>query len=495
MTSNQISVLVVEDNPGDAVLLRRALASASRAEYRVTLVEDLSSLSDALQPMPYDVVLLDLSLPDSSGLDTLRRMAAISDAAPIIVLTGSNDEELGVKSVQAGAEDYVNKGDLNGQSIDRAIRYSIERHRNLIRIKESDRVKSEFLDVASHEMRTPLTIIQEFVSLVLDEVVGPINAEQRECLSDALRNCGRLTDLLNNLLDLSKLDARMVKIDPRKVDLAPLLIQCYRDFVPKCESAGIELLLQTPDETPPVFCDADKIVQAVINLLGNAWKFTPKGGRIVLRLTHEAPYARIDVEDTGIGISQENLDKIFEAFTQVDRRDGPGAKGTGLGLAITKRLIRMHDGDITVTSALGKGSIFTILLPIYNADEVLARILKERWRNAQFNAAPLSLVLLRVPTDSPHAAESVERTRALQELCRSVMRSMDCELLPDSTSILAFAFESDASGCRQVLERLRAALTGDLRGAGVEAAISELTHASTPEECIRRASENLTRLV
>ena len=313
------------------------------------------------------------------------------------MLTGNDDEALGIKALQLGAEDYLVKGSANGALLWRAMRYSIERHRILTQLKEFDRLKSEFLATASHELRTPLTIIREFVSLVYDGVVGPILPDQAECLSDALRNCDRLTTLLNDLLDMSKLNSTNIELRRESINIGELLTVCYRDFAQKCGAKNIDLRLETPGMLPPVFCDRDRISQAIVNLVGNAYKFTPEGGKIVIRAEVRKDCVAVEIEDSGKGISKRDQAVIFDAFTQVDRQDGPGAKGTGLGLAITQRIVDLHGGALSVESEVGQGSRFLFTLPIHNLDTCLMSCLEDMYQGSSREKA-VSMALLRVVT-------------------------------------------------------------------------------------------------
>jgi signal transduction histidine kinase len=496
MSGRAIRVLLVEDNPGDANLVRSVLRRADRAGYLLEHAEDLAAALCHLESTGFDVILLDLSLPDSFGLDTLKQVHTHASETPILVLTGNEDEALGVQSVQAGAEDYLVKGGIDGALLTRAMRYAIERHRIVVQLQKFDRLKSEFLSTASHEMRTPLTIIREFVSLVHDGVVGPITPEQAECLSDALRNCDRLTALLNDLLDMSKLKSTNIELRRRKVDPKELLAVCYRDFAPKCRAKNIELRLETPDILPAVLCDADRISQAIVNLVGNAYKFTPEGGQIVLRAYDRQTSVAVEIRDTGKGISRQDQELIFDAFTQVDRQDGPGARGTGLGLAITKRIVELHNGVISVESEPGQGSCFTFTLPAYDAEDHMIAFIEDLYRGAGGDGKTLSLALLRAAGPSADTdAEMADLLSRLEEHAQHSLRPGDKCLRSEIEPLLAFVMESDAAGSLVALRRLMEGFT-EATGAGVtwEAGIIVVTPDRSIAEWIQTARQGFTLL-
>ena len=490
MKEKPIRILLVEDNPGDAELLGRALSNMPTLRFELAHAMRLSEALARTKEAPFDIALLDMGLPDSLGLETLLRFRKAAPHLPVIVLTGNDDEALGIKAVQSGAADYMVKNYSDGRLLARSMYYSIERHGVLARLEEYDRLKSELLSTASHELRTPLTIIQEFVSLVADGVAGPVTAEQAECLTAALRNCDRLTTLLNDLLDMSKLNSAQIEIERKQVSLAPLLRECHEDFQPKCRTQGIRLELEMPEDLPTVFCDADKIRQAIVNLLGNAVKFTPPGGVIALRAKSRDAFLCIEVEDSGKGIGPQDQEAIFEAFTQIDRQDGPGAKGTGLGLSITKRIVALHGGKIWVDSAIGKGSRFTFTLPVYSEETRLTHFIRDQQRIARDADGPhFTLVLFRL-RGAEARADSEELLIQLQTAAHQIFRPADRGLLAASQNLFAFAIRAGMEGSQAALLRLKQFLSTEARlRAKFEFAMRGLEADISAEECLRLTRE------
>jgi len=381
MQIKQINLLLVEDNADEVMLIKERLHSVKDVGFNIFVVGQLDQALARLTGGNSDLVMLDLNLPDSRGAETFTKIYRRFPEVPIIVLTSTGDESLAIKLVQEGAQDYIVKGQGSISTLTHAIRYAIERHHvrlssqdALKRLRELNESKSQFVAEVSHEIRTPLAIMREFASLVRDETVGPLNAKQKQCLDAVLRNSDRLTDLVNQILDLARIEAGKTELRKTKVDLVDLLMQFRNDFMPVCQSKGQTLTLDVPDNLPTAHCDVSSVQHILTNLLGNAHKFAPKGGAIHIRAREENRFLRIDIEDDGPGIPREAQERIFEAFVQVDRQDGPGAKGTGLGLKIAKSLVEFNGGNIRVESTLGKGSCFTFTVPVHDK-ELPARIL------------------------------------------------------------------------------------------------------------------------
>ena len=381
MQPKQINLLLVEDNADEVTLIKEKLLSVKDIDFNVFSVGRLDQALKRLAEGHVDLVMLDLTLPDSRGSDTFTKIFRQFPEVPIIALTSMEDETMAVRLVQEGAQDYIVKGQGNISALAHAIRYAIERHHvklssqdALKRLRELNESKSQFVAEASHEIRTPLAIMREFAALVRDETVGPLNEKQKQCLDAVLRNSDRLTELVNQILDLARIEAGKKELHRTKVDLVALLIQFCNDFTPVCKSKDQSLILDVPDNLPTAHCDVSSVQHILTNLLGNAQKFAPQGGAIHVQAKEESRFLRIDIEDNGPGIPQDAQDKIFEAFVQIDRQNGPGAKGTGLGLKIAKSLVEFNGGNISVESAPGKGCCFSFTIPLYDK-ELPARIL------------------------------------------------------------------------------------------------------------------------
>jgi two-component system sensor histidine kinase/response regulator len=362
-----IRVLLIEDNPGDARLVRERLRSVPGAGFEVESVERLASAIERLSHAGIDVVLLDLSLPDSQGIETIVRLHAKAPDTPIIALSGRDDQSIIEMAVKQGAEDCLLKGAFSTEILVRTIRYAIDRRglrEDLARARdvalESARVRSEFLANMSHEIRTPLNGVVGMTRLLIDTLVS---ADQREMLEIASMSADTLLTIVNEILDFSKISAGKVVLEEADFDLATAVENVVQIFSEQAYTKGLVLDSFIDDDVPMrLRGDAGRLCQVLTNLIGNAVKFTAVGEATVRveRVGGDADHSvlRFQVRDTGIGIPLDGQRNIFQAFTQgntsITRRFG----GTGLGLAISAQLVELMGGNIGLESASGRGSTF-----------------------------------------------------------------------------------------------------------------------------------------
>jgi PAS domain S-box-containing protein len=229
---------------------------------------------------------------------------------------------------------------------------------------EAERVKGEFIAAVSHELRTPLAVIMGLAELLREEALPPSAKESVELI---LESAFRLKTMVDNLLDTSRLEAGRFEVAKRPVDLRPLLLELAKSFGGVARLSGVEFLVDV-GELPLLEADPDRMVQVVGNLLSNAFKFTPPGGRVSLRAYATEEALVLEVADTGPGIPEEDLPKLFQRFGRAENARARGVAGTGLGLFISKHIVEAHGGRIEVESEEGKGSLFRVILPLYGQD-------------------------------------------------------------------------------------------------------------------------------
>jgi signal transduction histidine kinase/CheY-like chemotaxis protein len=237
-----------------------------------------------------------------------------------------------------------------------------------LKIREADRLKSEFLANMSHELRTPMNAIIGFTKLVRRKSTDLLPLRQRENLEKVEISASQLLALINDILDLSKIEAGKMSVNIMPIELAPLVDTCFATVESMVQGGRVRLLKEVPDDLPEVLSDQDKLKQIIINLLSNALKFTTEG-EVKLSAALEDASLRIVVSDTGIGISSDALEYIFDEFRQADGSSTREHGGTGLGLSITKKLTHLLGGTIDVSSVEGGGSTFTVTLPLTKRDE------------------------------------------------------------------------------------------------------------------------------
>jgi signal transduction histidine kinase len=250
------------------------------------------------------------------------------------------------------------------QNLTERVRLEERLRRQLKELETLDRLKSDFLSVVTHELRTPLTSIKGYAEFLEDGIGGELGAQQLNFLHQIQDSTVQLEALVDDLLDLARLEAGRFTLRLQSVEAVALSRQVLDSFMPQASERQLELTLEAPE--PPLVVEADptRLRQILNNLLSNALKFTPEGGRVSLVLHQVESQLELAVSDTGIGIAQENLPRLFTKFYQVEGSHTRQYKGTGLGLAITKGLVEAHHGSIRAESKLGLGTTIRIRLPL-----------------------------------------------------------------------------------------------------------------------------------
>lgn len=240
---------------------------------------------------------------------------------------------------------------------------AIENARLHEEVKALDKLRLDFISNISHDLRTPLAVIKEAVGLILDEIAGNINVEQKKFLELAKQNVGRLKYLIDELLEIAKLESKKTPMKRRLFNIVGVVKEAMTSLGPLAEKKEILLTDLLPDKKIEIWGDADKMSQVVTNLIDNAIKYNKPKGKVEVSLEDVERSVNICVSDTGVGIPAQNLDKIFDRFHRIEIRTKGKAEGWGLGLSITKEIIQMHGAKIWVESTVGKGSKFIVTLP------------------------------------------------------------------------------------------------------------------------------------
>jgi signal transduction histidine kinase len=366
-STRPLQILLVEDNPGDARILRELLRDGPSLAHEIVHVSRLAEARERLSIGGVDVVLLDLSLPDAHGLETVIGALQSAGDVPIIVLTGLDDEGLALRSVQAGAQDYLVKGQIETGLLTRSIRYARERMA-LLRSERAARERAEMavrarddvLHVVSHDLGNSLSAITITTSVLLKSV-----PEAETALRGGIVNIRELARemqrLRQDLLDVASIEAGQLSIELEVLDLAELLDTVLERFQPLADEKRVQLGTHVEALGRSVSGDRERLLQAIGNLVGNAIKFTPACGEVGVSVTSGAGEASIQVRDTGPGIDAESLNHIFDRFY---KRATGNRTGTGLGLTIARGITEAHGGTLKVESRPNRGSTFCITLPL-----------------------------------------------------------------------------------------------------------------------------------
>lgn len=494
-----VRVLLLEDSPSDRLLLEDELRHSFDID--LTTADTLEDGLAHLGSTAFDLALVDLNLPDSTGVATLERVRTAAGDIPVIVVSGQSDDATTRRILAAGADDCLPKGGLFPELIARSIRFTLERHRIALELKcrlrdladgsrrlrtivdlhsnavvvvdgggtvqfvnpqaeamfgraaanfvgqpfglpldtgraveidirqdsgvgvaemrvvpadwdgqpahiaflqdvteqrratrnaealnaelearvaartreleearyraeASDRLKSAFLATMSHELRTPLNAIIGFSELLVRERSGPLTPRQRAYVDDVLLSGRHLLQLINSVLDLSKIESGTMRLHTTRFDVRTVAREVCSVLAPLAQSKSVDLALDVRGDAATVWLDQGKLRQILFNLLSNGVKFTPGGGRVTLVLDLSGDeHVLFRVVDTGVGVAPEDQGRLFVEFQQLDAGLGRQYEGTGLGLALTKKLVELHGGAVSVESALGKGSTFAVSLP------------------------------------------------------------------------------------------------------------------------------------
>jgi len=487
MHKKPIKVLLVEDDPSQAALLRQRLSRIKKPVFHVTCVDRLSMTINHLENEIVDIIILDLMLPDSQNLNTLDAIHRKIPKVPIVILSSLDDEELAIKAVQAGAQDYLVKGQFDYTLLARVLPYAIERNKmrvelqwhtqelaasekrfrivienvtdgiiivnkknkvcfvnpaaealfdqkrndllnrpfkfpiapnrttelNIIlkgketkiaemkveeivwegekvylaslrniterkqseetlraanrKLKKLNQMKSDFVSMVSHELKTPLTCIGNSIEILAASKTGDLNNNQEHLLAIAARNIDRLTNLLDELLDLSKIEAGKTDLKYSETDLENMIQHVVATFKSQAENNSLKLNGHCAKTLSKIYTDPNRLEQILCNLVSNAIKYSPDGGNIILSAQHNADTIEISVTDRGLGLSPEEQKLVFEQFYQVGENLNRSSNGFGLGLYITNKFVKELGGQISVESQLGKGSRFSVTLPAISA--------------------------------------------------------------------------------------------------------------------------------
>ncbi|MDO9316469.1 MAG: ATP-binding protein [Burkholderiaceae bacterium] len=397
-TQEPMRVLIVDDNPLDRADAKAALIRGSGRVYQFS---EAASAEEALHlcsqwPLPHCIV-LDLGLPDSDDFDVLIRLPRDEDnllRIPVVVLTASVEIGLSQAALRAGAQDYVGKAWLLPETLTQAVENAIERlrmtrsleaQRRLAdtarqqalqleaenrQIQEATRLKSQFLANMSHELRTPLAAVIGFSDLLLTGQVPPDSPKHRLFLGHIGTSGRHLLRLVNDVLDLSKVESGKFEFFPEPFDLADLVKGINDVLATEFQLKQLRVATDIESTLGALVLDPLRLRQVLYNYLSNAIKFTPAGGLITVR-AHAlgARHFRLEVEDTGVGIAVPDMARLFTAYQQLDAGSTKRHQGTGLGLALTRRLVMAQGGSVGVRSTPGRGSVFHLVLnQIHGAD-------------------------------------------------------------------------------------------------------------------------------
>ena len=363
-------VLVVDDMPANVRLLSGILKVAG---YDVVTAPGGVEALAVLGASAPDVVLLDVMMPDMDGFEVCRRIKAVPETAylPVVMVTALRETADRIRAIEAGADDFLTK------PVDEI--EVVARVRSLVRVKrQRDAIERAYAELRRaesqrdsltamlvHDLRTPLTAIIGPIEMLTSELDQQLDEIQKELFTMCSHSAHRLLGLVNDLLDVSKIESGEMNLRLAEIDPALLIADAAKQLAPLARESRIELIHEIEPHLPMLQADADLLIRVLVNLLGNALKFTPSGGTITLsvRSDTDTPVLIFAVRDTGEGIPREAFERIFEKFGQVEERQAGRKMSTGLGLTFCRMVVEAHGGRIWIESELGQGSTFSFSMP------------------------------------------------------------------------------------------------------------------------------------
>ncbi|MDJ0590214.1 MAG: hybrid sensor histidine kinase/response regulator [Pleurocapsa sp. MO_226.B13] len=378
-----VIILLIEDDVVEARLIQEILKNFELNQFCLTHVKRLQAGVNRLKQEQFDLILLDLTLPDSQGLSSVELLVQNFPSLPIVVLTNTNDNQLAIEAVRRGAQDYLVKREINIDVLVRSIQYAIERHKasellretnenltrqiqqkttELMKAKEINHFQSELVSMFSHDFRNPLTTVLSCTEL-LHNKSDRLSEEKKVYLFQMLRGASKdMVQLLDEVLLVGKTDSDTFECHLTELDLELFCSELVEQLQFNASNKDVEVVFEVRGKIEPAAWDENLLRHILGNIIANAIKYSPEGNKVLFELIPQAEAIIFRIQDWGLGIPPADRQNLFEPF---HRASNVGKiPGTGLGLAIVKSCVEAHQGQITLDSKVGEGTIVTAILPL-----------------------------------------------------------------------------------------------------------------------------------
>ena len=362
MTSQKALILIIDDEEPLRDGCKQAL---EKSGYTVlTAGEGVEGIKIARERKP-DIAFIDLKMPGISGMEIIEILSSDIPDIVLIMITGYASIVSAVEAIQKGAYDYLPKP-FSPDQLRAVTRRGIE-HRAL-RIEtrrlreEKERMEKSFITFVSHEMRSPLVVIRQYIESLKAIAGDRFDKDVTEIIERCSIRIQSLEEMIEHWLDLSRIENGTFAQKKDSLSVSRIVARSVEEMNPVCKERGISLSSHVPDNLPTVVGDEEGLVRVFTNIIGNATKYTPEGGRITVSAQHDGYYTTVSIADTGAGIPQDKLPFIFEPFYRVKGKD-ERHRGSGLGLTFCKKIMESHGGEIGVISTVGEGTTFTLKFP------------------------------------------------------------------------------------------------------------------------------------
>ncbi len=359
-------VLIVDDQDANRLLLRDLLESQG---HEVTEAADGEEALQRVSEIAPDVVLLDIGMPGMDGFEVCRRIKADPATAsiPVLLVTALSQRDQRLLGIGAGANDYITKP-VDRSDLSLRVRNAIRMRQLYLEVEEQYRrleklelLRDSLVHMIVHDLRSPLAGIRAYLDLLKLDGAGKLDMELTESIDAARKVAIDMTDMVSDLLDVSRLEVGKMPLELAPVDVGALVVEAIGAAG---AAARVRIRVEPPADKLRVVCDAGVIRRVIANLVGNAVKFTPVSGQITVLVRGDGAEVRVEVADTGPGIPKEYHEKVFEKYGQVEAARHGAKHSTGLGLTFCKLAVEAHGGRVGLESAVGKGSTFWLILPV-----------------------------------------------------------------------------------------------------------------------------------
>lgn len=363
---NKAKILIIDD---EEVVLDSCAQILRGSPYQLATASDGTSGLALLQEFQPDLVFVDLKMPGISGFEVLEKISEIDPTIVTVVITGFATVSSAVEAMKKGAYDFLPKP-FTPDEFRLIARRGIERRKLMLEAialrKERDLLREQFASIVSHELKAPLSAIQQNIFALEFELEKSLSSEQKEKFERIKARIGDLLKMINSWLRVIAVDIDRLKDSFTPLSIAEPIANAIESLATLAARKNIEVLSDVSPDLPPVMGDKVNLAEVFVNIIGNALKYSPDGAKVHVRARQEEQAVIIEIEDMGIGIAKEDLPHIFDGFYR-GKSGQAAATGHGIGLAVARQIVEAHDGSIAVESELGKGTTFTIRLPVHKA--------------------------------------------------------------------------------------------------------------------------------
>lgn len=367
-TFKQIKILLVDDDEDDYFIIKKLVGQITDSVFVLEWTDSFNKAVELIELRKHDIYLIDYRLGAQTGLDLLEAVSPQDRTEPFILLTGAGDLDIERKSMKLAASDYLVKGTFDAHLLSRTLHYAVQRkqmeEQRLAHLVELNRSKDEFISIASHQLRTPATGVKQYIGMLLEGFVGELQSEQKKMLEKAYQSNERQLQIVSDLLKVARVDAGKIMLKKSEVMLSELIQDIIREQASTYESRSQSLIYEPLIPDMYISVDRDSFRMVLENIVDNASKYSEEGKSVSIEVSHDEKQFEIKVVDHGVGIAEDDKERLFKKFSRINNSLSTKVGGTGLGLYWAHKIIDLHDGEIIYRPTQDGGSTFIICIPI-----------------------------------------------------------------------------------------------------------------------------------